>query len=78
NAELACLIREKFTDKEIEQMGLRYIVAMHEPINDSGGVPSLLSASRDDVGRSLNAYYRLPDDWWYRGSGCAFAVSPAA
>ena len=35
NAELACLIREKFTDKEIEAMGLWYIVAMHEPINDS-------------------------------------------
>src|SRR3989338_9939901 len=35
NAELACLISEKFTDKEIESMGLWNIVAMHEPINDS-------------------------------------------
>src|SRR3989338_4837086 len=44
NAELACLIREKFTDKEIEAMGLWYIVAMHEPINDSDGDPFLLNA----------------------------------
>ncbi|MEX1120240.1 MAG: hypothetical protein WEB94_00595 [Candidatus Paceibacterota bacterium] len=36
--ELACLIRLKFTDKEIEAMGLIWIFAMHEPINDSGGV----------------------------------------
>ncbi len=69
NAELACLIREKFTDKEIEAMGLWWIVAMHEPINDSGGGPSLLSADRFDGGRWLRAYDGGPD------SGFAFAVS---
>ena len=75
NAELACLIREKFTDKEIEAMGLWYIVAMHEPINDSGGGPSLLSASRDDGGRWLGAYNDRPDYGWDRDDGFAFAVS---
>jgi hypothetical protein len=75
NAELACLIREKFTDKEIEAMGLWYIVAMHEPINDSGGEPSLLNASRYDVGRWLGAYYGRPGSRWGRDSGFAFAVS---
>lgn len=75
NAELACLIREKFTDKEIEAMGLWYIVAMHEPINDSGGGPDLLGASRSDVGRWLRAYYDGPDSGWGRGSGFAFVVS---
>ena len=77
NAELACLIREKFTDKEIEAMGLWYIVAMHEPINDSVGDPCLLFAHRVDDGRWLGAYYGRPDDGWYRGSGFAFAVSQA-
>ena len=43
NAELACLIREKFTDKEIEGMGLWWIVVM-DPIKDSGGVPLLLGS----------------------------------
>lgn len=75
NAELACLIREKFTDKEIEAMGLWYIVAMHEPINDSDGDPSLLGANRDGDGRWLNAYYGGPGDGWNRGGGFAFAVS---
>ena len=75
NAELACLIREKFTDKEIEAMGLWYIVAMHEPINDSGGVPFLLVASRHDGGRWLDACNDGPGSGWSRGGGFAFAVS---
>ena len=75
NAELACLIREKFTDKEIEAMGLWYIVAMHEPINDSDGDPHLLDANRDGDGRWLYAYYDWPDNWWHRDYGFAFAVS---
>ena len=74
NAEIACLIREKFTDAEIEAMGLWYIVTMHEPINDSGGGPSLLHASRYGVGRWLSACGGRPDDGWDRDSGFAFAV----
>ena len=75
NAELACLIREKFTDKEIEAMGLWYIVAMHEPISDSVGDPNLLDADRDGVGRWLGAYFVRPGSWWDRDFGFAFAVS---
>lgn len=75
NAELACLIREKFTDKEIEAMGLWYIVAMHEPVNDSDGDPSLLGVDRDYGGRLLSACRVGPDGRWYRGGGFAFAVS---
>lgn len=75
NAEIACLIREKFTDEEIEAMGLVWIVAMHEPIKDSDGDPSLLCASRYDDGRWLDAYFDRPDGRWYRACGFAFAVS---
>ena len=75
NAELACFIREKFTDKEIEAMGLLYIVAMHEPINDSGGDPSLLGADRSGSGRWLSACCGKPGGRWSRGYGFAFAVS---
>ena len=75
NAELACLIREKFTDKEIEAMGLTWIVAMHEPIYDSGGDPDLLGASRNVDGRWLSACRGRPDDRWDRDGGFAFAVS---
>ena len=75
NPELACLIREKFTDKEIEAMGLWYIVAMHEPINDSDGDPDLLVAHRDDGGRWLRAFRGRPGHRWDRDYGFAFAVS---
>ena len=73
--ELACLIREKFTDKEIEAMGLWYIVAMHEPINDPNGVPDLLDANRSVGGPWLGACIGRPGDRWDRGVGFAFAVS---
>ena len=76
NAELACLIRQKFTDSEIEAMGLWYIVPMHEPIYDYIGSPRFLNASRDG-GRWLNAYYEKPGCRWSPVSGFAFAVSQA-
>ena len=75
NAEIACLIREKFSDEEIEAMDLWWIVAMHEPIKDSVGDPDLLSTSRYDDGRWLHAYYGKPDYRWGRNNGFAFAVS---
>lgn len=38
NTEVACLIREKFTDKEIGAMDLTDVVIMHEPVNGPDGV----------------------------------------
>ncbi len=75
NAEVACLIREKFSDKEIEAMDLSWIVAMHEPIKDSGGDPCLLDADRDASGSWLHANLDEPGDKWRRGGGFAFVVS---
>ena len=75
NAEVACLIRENFSDEEIEAMGLWWIVAMHEPINDSDGDPLLLSVYRYDDGSWLNTYFGGPDNKWNRDNGFAFVVS---
>ena len=75
NAEVACLIREKFSDKELEAMGLYWIVAMHEPIKDSDGDPSLLCTNRYDYRSWLGTGYGNPDDEWYRSVGFAFVVS---
>lgn len=72
NAEVACLIREMFTDKEIEAMGLWWIVVMHEPINNYSGAPCLLSAYRGEAGRWL---FGWPGHGWLRDRGFAFAVS---
>ena len=77
NPEVACLIREMFTDAEIEEMGLRWIVAMHEPIKDSGGGPFLLGTARADDGAWLDARYDRPDYQWHRDNGFAFAVAQA-
>ncbi|MCX6764027.1 MAG: hypothetical protein NTZ97_04870, partial [Candidatus Moranbacteria bacterium] len=75
NAEAACLIREMFTDEELEARGLWWIVAMHEPINDSDGAPSLLDARRGVAGPWLGAWGGRPDGGWARGDGFAFVVS---
>lgn len=76
NAEVACLIRENFSDEEIETMDLRWIIVMHEPIKDSGGGPGLLGAYRGGDGRWLSAYCGRLDFGWDRGdSGFAFAVA---
>lgn len=73
-AEVACLIRENFSDEDIEAMGLVWIVTMHEPINDSDGGPDLLSAIRRGGGRWFDTRWDGPDFGWDRGSGFAFAV----
>jgi hypothetical protein len=75
NPEAACLIREKFSDQELEEMGLWTIIVMHEPIKDSDGDPSLLRANRGDDGGWLDAYYDEPGLRWGRGSGFAFSAS---
>lgn len=74
NAEIACLIREKFSDEEIEAMGIWWIVAMHEPIKDSGGVPDMLSADRSDDGHWLCTAYDDHDRKWGRVGGFAFVL----
>jgi hypothetical protein len=73
NAEAACLIREKFSDKELKVMGLHWIVVMHKPFKDSGGEPLLLSAGHYGAHDSwLDALYGGPDGRWDRGDGFAF------
>lgn len=75
NAELGCLIRDTFTDEEIEAMGLTWIVVMHEPIKDSDGVLRLLSASRYVDGPCLYSSYDEPARRWSCEYGFAFTVS---
>ena len=75
NAEIACLVRDKFTDEEIKAMGLVWIVTMHDPIAGSDGLPDLLSVNRYDVGSWLNSYWDDPGSRWDREDGFAFVVS---
>lgn len=73
--ELACLIRDKFSDKELEKMGLYWIVAMHEPFKDSDGDPSLLGTDRHGGKPWLNAFLGWSGGGWAREYGFAFLVS---
>ena len=73
-AELACLIRHKFTDEEIEKMGLLWVITFHEPIEDSDGDPHLLG-TRWRVAFTLDTYWGRPDDEWRRKDGFAFLAS---
>lgn len=74
NAELACLIRKKFTDDDIKAMGLWWIVAMHEPIKDSDGDRRLLAADRDDGGQWLSTTNDNPGRRRNLEFGFAFSV----
>lgn len=70
NAEVACLIREKFSDEEIKAMGLEFILVMHEFIEHR-----LLGANRNSVGRIIYAQTGGLDLRLSRDFGFAFAVS---
>ncbi len=73
NAEVECLIRDMFTDEEIEKMGLSWIVIMHEPIKDSDGDSIFLYAGRLDDGSWLRTLQTRFDGRWLRKDGFAFA-----
>lgn len=75
NAEVACLIRENFSDEDIEAMGLMWLVVFHEPIKDSAGDSSLLAVDRDDGGCWLDACSDRPEYSWNSDDGFVFAVS---
>ncbi len=73
--EVACLTRERFTDKELEEMGLWSMVTMHEPIIGVDGAPSLLSADCDDDGSWLGTCHDEPESWCDPNRGFAFATT---
>ena len=73
-AEVACLIRDMFSDEEIKEMGLDWIITMHEPIPDSDGDPGVLGTNRFD-GYRLVAYGGHPGHGWDREYGFAFSVA---
>lgn len=71
NSDLACLIREQFTDEDLKAMGLQFILVMHKSVNGK----SLFCVDRDDTGRRLYAYYDRPFIRWGRDGGFAFILS---
>lgn len=70
--EVAPLLRESITDKEIEEMGLYALIVMHEPVAGAGGDPRLLGVGRHDGGQWLCAWRGRPQSQWDRDYGFVF------
>lgn len=74
--DIACLLREKLTDDDLENMGLRDIAVMHDPIIKSNGGSRILGVSRRDKGNLLDVYCGGGDTCWRPvTTGFAFVVS---
>lgn len=70
--ELALLTRMKFSNAELEQMGLWYIAVLHEPIIDSDGGPSVLCSVRFGGESWVRADYDGPAYGWNVSGAFAF------
>lgn len=51
--EIICLIRNKFTDGELKKMGLKWIIAMHDPFKIEGRGLRLMCAGSGGSGKWL-------------------------
>ena len=71
-AELALLIRMKFSNAELQQMGLYYIAVLHDPIVDSGGDPNVLYSLRNDGKSWVGADCGGPGNDWLDDGAFAF------
>jgi hypothetical protein len=72
NPEAICILRESFTDADLEQMGFWWIAGVHELIGVDGG-PHFLCADRHSVSRWLSTRWARPGSGW--GDDGAFAWS---
>lgn len=73
--ELALLVREKFTNAELEAMGVWYVAVLHEPIIDSGGDADILRSGRSGGGSWVGAYHDRTGVQWNDGGAFAFITS---
>ena len=69
-------VREVLSDKQMEELGIWYAVAPHDPITDSDGDPGVLRAYRGGDGRWVDADWPSSDFWW--GAYGAFVFPLAA
>ncbi|MFC1623561.1 hypothetical protein ACFL05_00360 [Patescibacteria group bacterium] len=70
--ELGTLVCISYTNEEIEAMGLKWLLVIHEPIEDSDGVPRLFGTDWIDSESWLVAYWDRPDHQCSRGNGFVF------
>ncbi len=73
--EVACLIRDRLSSRQIKNMGLSWIVSMHEPINNSCNDPHYLvtSLGADDL-LSFLTHRCCPENVFAESGGCVFVI----
>lgn len=71
--EAVCLIREYFSDKELEAMGLWWIVGIHKPIEVRGHL-RFLHSGRLDKGDWLYTSWANPGGSWIDRGAFAFGL----
>ena len=71
-------LRERLTDKQLEELGWWYIVALHQPIVDAGGSPNVLGLHRNDANRGVGAYFGYPARQWNDSGAFAFLFPASA
>lgn len=74
--EVACLLRMYLTDKDIEQLGLWFLVVMHDPIRITGGTPFLLCPHRDEGGNWFSVRFGYPSQRFGGDNGFVFISPP--
>jgi hypothetical protein len=71
-------IREAVSDEMMKDLDVWYIAALHDPIKDSDGDPSVLNAFRDDGGRWVLARWDRPGVNWDSDGSFAFLLPASA
>jgi hypothetical protein len=68
-------VRENLSDKQMEELGIWYAAALHEPITDSDGHPGVLDADRHGGGQWVDASWVEPGDQWFDDGAFVFPVA---
>jgi len=76
DAEIACFIREKFSDEELREMGLEWVIVFHKPLKDpKKNNPNLLVVN-SKIGEVAGYWVFSGGQWGGRNDGFAFKLSP--
>lgn len=73
----APLVREMFSDKDFEDMGLRHLIVMRKPIIilEASGESNLLGLPEDFNGRWMTSFFGGPNVGWNSDVGFLFCTS---
>ena len=67
-------VREILSDKQMEELGIWYAAALHDPIKDSDSSPRVLRADRGGEGRLVSASWVKPGSEWDGSGAFVFRV----